>query len=55
MLHKQNFEFKGPNLMPYKGLIHICHAAPLPFSNNDVSFVKIRMVAVHIRSASPTV
>jgi hypothetical protein len=36
-------------------LIHTCHAAPLPFSNSAVSFVKVRVVTVNIRSASPTV
>jgi hypothetical protein len=36
-------------------LIHKCHAAPLPFSDSAVSFVKFRLVAVNIRTASPTV
>jgi hypothetical protein len=36
-------------------LIHTCHAAPLSSSDSDVSFVKVRMVAGNIRTASPTV
>jgi hypothetical protein len=36
-------------------LIHTCHAAPLPFSDSAVSFVKVRVVAGNIRTASPTV
>jgi hypothetical protein len=32
-----------------------CHAAPLPFSDSAVSFVKVRVVAGNIRTASPTV
>jgi hypothetical protein len=36
-------------------LIHTCHAAPLPFSDSAVSFVKVRVVAGSIRTASPTV
>jgi hypothetical protein len=36
-------------------LIHTCHAAPLPFSDNDVSFVKICVVPGNIRTASPIV
>jgi hypothetical protein len=32
-----------------------CRAAPLPFSDSDVSFVKVRVVAGNIRTASPTV
>jgi hypothetical protein len=35
-------------------LIHTCHAVPLPFSDSDVSFVKIGVVAGNIRTASPT-
>jgi hypothetical protein len=35
-------------------LIHTCHAAPLPFSNSAVSFVKVRVVAGNIRTAGPT-
>jgi hypothetical protein len=31
------------------------HAAPLPFSDSAVSFVKVRVVAGNIRTASPTV
>jgi hypothetical protein len=33
-------------------LIHTCHAAPLPFSDSAVSFVKVRVVAGNIRTAS---
>ena len=36
-------------------LIHIWHAAPLPCSDTAVSFVKVRVVAGNIRTASPTV
>jgi hypothetical protein len=36
-------------------LIHECHAAPLPRSDSAVSFVKVRVVAGKIRTASPTV
>jgi hypothetical protein len=36
-------------------LIHTCHAAPLPFSESAVSFVKVRVVARNIRIANPTV
>jgi len=38
-----------------RALIHTCHAAPLPFSNSAVSFVKLRVVAGNIRTASPRV
>jgi hypothetical protein len=34
-------------------LIHTCLAAPLPFSDSAVSFVKVRMVDGNIRTASP--
>jgi hypothetical protein len=34
-------------------LIHTCHAAPLQFSDNDVSFVKVRVADGNIRTASP--
>jgi hypothetical protein len=34
-------------------LIHTCHAAPLPFSDSAVSFVKVRVVDANIRTASP--
>jgi hypothetical protein len=34
-------------------LIHTCHAAPLSFSDNAVSFVKVRVVDGNIRTASP--
>jgi hypothetical protein len=40
---------------PVLRLIHTCHAAPLPFSDSAVSFVKVRVVAGNIRTASPTV
>ena len=36
-------------------LIHTCHAAPLSCSDSAVSFVKVRVVAGNIRTASPTV
>jgi hypothetical protein len=36
-------------------LIYTCHAAPLPFSDSAVSFVKVRVVTGNIRTASPTV
>jgi hypothetical protein len=36
-------------------LIHTRHAAPLPFSDRAMSFVKVRLVARNIRTASPTV
>jgi hypothetical protein len=36
-------------------LIHTCHAAPLPCSDSAVSFVKVRVVAGNIRTASPVV
>jgi hypothetical protein len=36
-------------------LVHTCHAVPLPFSDSDVSFVKVRVLAGNIRTASPTV
>jgi len=36
-------------------LIHTCHAVPLPSSDSAVSFVKVRVVAVNIRTASRTV
>jgi hypothetical protein len=36
-------------------LIHTCHAALLPFSDSAVSFMKVRVVARNIRTASPTV
>jgi hypothetical protein len=32
-----------------------CHATPLPFSNSAVSFVKVRVVAGNIQTASPTI
>jgi hypothetical protein len=35
-------------------LIHTCHAAPLPFSDSAVSFVKVGVVAGNIRTASRT-
>jgi hypothetical protein len=36
-------------------LIHTCNTAPLLFSDSAVSFVKARVVAGNIRTASPTV
>jgi hypothetical protein len=33
-------------------LIHTCHAATLPFSDNAMSFVKVRVVDGNIRTAS---
>jgi hypothetical protein len=36
-------------------LIHTCHAAPLPCSDSALSFVKVRVIAGNIRTASPTV
>jgi len=36
-------------------LIHTCHAATLPCSDSAVSFVKVRVVAGNIRTASPTI
>jgi len=36
-------------------LIHTCHAVPLPFSDSAVFFLKVRVVAGNIRTASPTV
>jgi hypothetical protein len=33
--------------------IHTCHSVPLPFSDTAVSFVKVRVVAVNILTASP--
>ena len=41
--------------LPCRALIHTCHAAPLPCSDSAVSFVKVRMVAGNIRTASLTV
>jgi hypothetical protein len=45
-------------VMPFPcraALIHTFHAMPLPFSDSAVSFVKVRVVAGNIRTASPTV
>jgi hypothetical protein len=36
-------------------LIRTCHAMPLPCSDSAVSFVKVRLLARNIRTASPTV
>jgi hypothetical protein len=36
-------------------LFHTCHAAPLPLSDSAMSFVKVRMVAGNIRTASPKI
>jgi hypothetical protein len=41
--------------MDLQALIHTCHAVPLPCSDSAVSFVKVRVVAGHIRTASATV
>ena len=41
--------------LPCCALIHTCHAVPLPCSNSAVFFVKVRVVAGNIRTASPTV
>jgi hypothetical protein len=38
----------------HAALIHTCHAAPLPFSDNAVSFVEVCVVAGNVRTASPT-
>ena len=40
--------------LPCRALIHTCHAAPLPCSDNAVSFVNVRMVAGNIRTSIPT-
>jgi hypothetical protein len=40
---------------PCRALIHRRHAAPLPCSESAVSFVKVRVVAGNIQTASPTV
>jgi hypothetical protein len=36
--------------LPYRLLIHTCHAAPLPCSDSAVSFVKVHVVAGNIRT-----
>jgi hypothetical protein len=41
--------------LPCRALIHTCHAVPLPCSDSVGSFVKVRVVAENIRTASPTV
>ena len=41
--------------LPCLSLIHTCHATPLLCSETPVSFVKFRVVAGNIRTASPTV
>jgi len=41
--------------LPCRALIHTLHAAPLPYSDNAVSFLKVRVVAGNIRTASSTV
>jgi hypothetical protein len=41
--------------LPCRALIHTCHAIPLPCCDSAVSFVKVRVVAGNIRTASPTV
>jgi hypothetical protein len=45
----------GVPLQCRAALIHTCHAAPLTFSDSTVFFVKVRLVAGNIRTASPTV
>jgi hypothetical protein len=40
--------------LPCRDLIHTCHTAPLPCSDSAVSFVKFRVVAGNIRTASAT-
>ena len=40
--------------LPCCALIPTCHAVPLPCSDSAVSFMKVRMVAGNIRTASPT-
>jgi hypothetical protein len=42
-------------LLPCRSLIHTRYATPLPCSDSAVSFVKVRMVAGNIRTASPAV
>jgi hypothetical protein len=39
----------------HAALIHTCNAAPPPFSDSAVSFVKVRVITVNIRNASRTV
>jgi hypothetical protein len=41
--------------LPCRALIHTCHAVSLPCSDSAVCFVKVRMVAGNIRTASQTV
>jgi hypothetical protein len=41
--------------LPCRALIHTCHTALQPCSDSAVSFVKVRMVAGHIRTATPAV
>jgi hypothetical protein len=49
-LQKANSHMQcGPHAVPPP-----CLAAPLPFSGSAVSFVKVRVVAGNIRTASPT-
>ena len=47
----------GPMPFPCHAVpvIHTCHAAPLPCSDSAVFFVKVRVVAGNIRTASPAV
>jgi len=49
------FILKADSHIACRALIHTCHAVPLPCSNSSVSFVKVRVVAGNIRTASPTV
>jgi len=41
--------------LPCSSLIYTCQAAPLPCIDSAVSFVKVRVVAGNLRTASPTV
>jgi len=47
----------APMLFPCHAvpLIHTSHPAPLPCSDNAVSFVKVRVVTGNIRTASPSI
>jgi hypothetical protein len=40
--------------LPCRALIHTSHVVFLPCSDSDMSFVKVRVVAGNIRTASPT-
>jgi hypothetical protein len=47
--------FHAPPMPCRAALIHTCHAATQPCSDSAVSFVKVRVIAGNIRTASPTV